>query len=112
MTWLRSHLRLPSPAMVIALLALVMATAGVAVASVPDEQGVIHACIVPNSQYLRVIHTEATPPQTCRRNETPLTWGQEGPRGPEGTRGNEGATGEPGPAGPEGPRGPTGLGQA
>ena len=108
MTWMRSYLRLPSPAMVVALIALLMATAGVAYASVPDERGIIHACIVPNSQYLRVIHTEANPPQTCRRNETPLSWSQEGPRGPEGQRGNEGergATGERGPAGPQGDQG-------
>lgn len=105
MTRLRSHLKLPSPAMVVALFALVMATGGVAYATVPDSQGIIHTCIVHPSGYLRVIDPEATPPQTCKSNETPLTWSQEGPVGREGDEGDGGDDGDRGKTGEQGGQG-------
>jgi hypothetical protein len=88
--------------------------ATVAFGSIPDSNGVIHACYSAGGS-LRVIDA---PSQQCLVTETPLTWNSEGPAGPEGPQGLPGLDGEDGavgpqglvgPAGPEGPEGPQGL---
>lgn len=53
--------------------------------SVPDSSGVIHGCWNTKTGSMRVIDTEATPPQTCVKSERELTWNQRGPAGPPGT---------------------------
>lgn len=76
--------------------------AGVAVASIPDGDGVIHGCITTGTGGVRVIDSAQ---QQCRaRLETPLNWNQSGPPGPPGPAGSAGPSGAPGPAGPPGPR--------
>lgn len=60
----------------------------VAMASIPDANGVIHGCRKNSGGALRVIDTDAG--QTCMANETALSWNQTGPQG---------ATGPQGPAG-------------
>jgi type VI secretion system secreted protein Hcp len=74
-------------------LAALGAGAAVAVATIPDADGVIHACINPASQPLpgavRIID-DAT--QTCDQAETPITWNQQGPPGPQGDPGPPGDT--------------------
>lgn len=85
--------------------ALALGTAGVAVASVPSANGVIHACLSPPGT-VRVIDTDAG--QTCRSNETPLDWNQQGLPGPQGVPGSAGVQGPAGPAGPKGDTGPAG----
>jgi hypothetical protein len=86
--------------------ALLLLLAGsVAYASIPDSQGVIHACRKNNGGALRVIDTDAR--QTCTSNETALDWSQTGPQGPAGSAGPAGPAG---PQGPEGPPGPAGTG--
>jgi hypothetical protein len=76
----------PSPATAIAIAALVVALAGVAVAAIPDSEGVIHGCYQKRSGALRVVESA----DDCRATERPLTFNQQGPRG---------ATGPPGPPG-------------
>jgi hypothetical protein len=66
---------------------LILATATVAVASIPDGSGVIHGCRDNKSGALRVIDTDRG--QTCRSGETTLTWNQAGPQGPAGIAGYE-----------------------
>ena len=44
--------------------------------------------------------------ESCRRNETPISWGQTGTPGPKGDKGDKG---DPGPEGATGPQGPPGL---
>lgn len=108
----RFRLRL-SPALVVAVLALILALGGAAVAAIPDSSGVIHGCYKTNKGTLRVIDTDKG--QTCSKSETPLSWNQTGPRGaqgpagPAGPQGPQGATGAQGPAGPAGPDGPEGA---
>jgi hypothetical protein len=46
--------------------------------------------------------------ESCRRNETPISWNQAGTPGPEGPQGPAGPAGPQGPAGPAGPAGPQG----
>ena|SRR5579859_5606787 len=78
-------------------------------ASIPDANGVIHACYNTSLAHgnptgaLRVIDTSA-PNGRCASWEAPLTWSQ------RGTTGATGATGSTGPSGPSGARGPTGPG--
>ncbi|MFC6134695.1 hypothetical protein [Streptomyces spororaveus] len=77
--------------------------AGVAVASIPDSDGVIHGCIGQGTGTVRVI--DSAQQQCLPQLETPLNWNQSGPPG---------SSGPPGPAGspgPSGPPGPPGLGQ-
>ena len=79
---------------VVLLGSLVMAAVAVAQAAIPDEDGVIHACYANNNGDLRVVDGES-----CRNNETELSWSQAGPEGAEGPQGPEG------PVGPQGPQG-------
>jgi hypothetical protein len=74
-------------------LGVMLVSAGIAVASIPDSSGVIHGCYLtsgnPNIRgALRVIDTEAG--QTCSSSETAIEWNQEGPQGPTGAQGPTG----------------------
>jgi hypothetical protein len=60
----------PTPAMAVALLALLIAASGAAVAAIPSGDGTIRACYAKNSGALRVIDTA----QTCTSKEILLTW--------------------------------------
>ena len=63
----------PSPAMVVALLALLIAASGAAIADIPSRwDGVITACRDNRSGVLRVIDAEGG--QTCTSKETELAW--------------------------------------
>jgi hypothetical protein len=62
----------PTPAMGVALLALLLATSGAAVAAIPSADGTIPGCRDNRSGQLRVIDAQAS--QTCRSTETPLSW--------------------------------------
>jgi type VI secretion system secreted protein Hcp len=82
----------------LALPAVVVLGAGtaVAIAAIPSSDGVITACRVTTGAtpgQLRVIDTEATPPQTCTTNEATVTWNQQGPPGPQGDPGPPGDSG-------------------
>jgi hypothetical protein len=61
----------PTPAMVVALLALLIACSGAAVAAIPSSDGTITACRDNRSGALRVIDAAS---QTCTSKETQLTW--------------------------------------
>lgn len=108
------------------------ATFGIATAvqaSIPDANGVIHACYNTSLAQgnptggLRVIDT-AKPNGNCASWEAPLSWnakgvtgatgptGAKGPTGPKGATGSRGPTGLKGATGSKGPtgsRGPTGT---
>jgi hypothetical protein len=82
-------------------------------ASIPDSQGVIHACYAKSTGALRVIDTgHACDP---RKEGPELNWNQRGPTGAtgatgaNGTNGTNGATGATGTAGPAGATGATGA---
>ena len=47
--------------------------------------------------------------ETCRRNETLLTWNLQGPKGDKGDKGDPGVAGPKGDPGPVGPKGDSGL---
>ena len=86
-----------------------IAVGGIAYASIPDSNGVIHACyhVDGNGQInadgsIRLIDPGATAgkPNTteCRSNEKTLDWNAQGPAGATGPKGDTGATGPQGPA--------------
>jgi hypothetical protein len=77
-------------------------------AAIPDADGVIHACLDQGTGEVRLIDTEATPPETCTPPEVPIKWNVTGPVGPKGDTGSPGPIGATGPAGPAGPVGPAG----
>ena len=70
------HLR-PSPAMAVALAALVVAVGGVAFATIPDSTGTFHGCVGKASGQLRVVESSGD----CRPNERAVAWNQQGPPG-------------------------------
>jgi hypothetical protein len=78
----------PSPALVVAVVAVVAAAGGFAVAAVPDGQGRITACYAKKSGKLRVLVRGTR----CRPPEKRLRWSQTGPQGPAGV---DGAAGSP-----------------
>jgi hypothetical protein len=77
-----ARLRGLSPSMAVALLALVIAIGGVAVASIPGPDGAIQGCYDNSTGALRVIDPGAG--RSCAVDETALTWNQQGPQGPKG----------------------------
>lgn len=79
---------------------VVVVVTGIAMASIPDANGVIHGCYDTKHGDLRVVDMEAG--QTCDQNETLLSWNQTGPQGPAGPQGAQG------PQGPQGPPGQPG----
>ena len=72
--------RRPSPAMAVALAALVVALGGVAFATIPDSSGTFHGCVANGNGNLRVVEGAAD----CGRNERAISWNQQGPAGPPG----------------------------
>jgi hypothetical protein len=83
-------------------LGLMLGVAGTAIASIPDANGVIHACYRDDDD-VRLVDPAVTP---CKAKETPIQWNQAGPTGPPGP---VGPAGPPGPQGPKGPEGPAGT---
>ena len=84
-----SRIRRPSPALVVATAALVVALGGVTYAAIPASDGTIHSCYDARGS-LHVVD-EGT---SCPSNETALNFSQTGPQGPRGAEGPAGAPGQ------------------
>jgi hypothetical protein len=84
-----SSFRRPSPATVIAIAALVVATSGVAIGSFAPKNGKIVACYSKKTGALRVVEEG----KKCRRGEQKIAWNQQGKRGLRGRRGPAGDDG-------------------
>lgn len=86
------------PAAVIVVLGL----AGGAYAAIPDAAGVVHGCYKlsggEQGGQLRVVGD----PESCRRNEAPIQWNEQGVAGPAGPAGVDGADGQNGQDGRDG----------
>jgi hypothetical protein len=93
--------KLIRPAVVALAIVGALLVGGIAYATIPDGNGVIHGCYLKGIGALRVIDTGKS--QTCSKFETPLDWSQTGPQGPPGQQGQQGSPGSPGPPGPTGP---------
>jgi hypothetical protein len=100
----------PSPALIVASLALIVAAGGVAYAHEPEFTPIhpneIAACLAMPSRALYV------PPSgggECRAGDIPISWNIRGRRGSSGPAGAIGRTGPVGPAGTQGPAGATGA---
>jgi hypothetical protein len=82
--------------------------AGIAYASIPDSNGVIHSCYVDAGRgTLRVIDTEVG--EAFGIGEVAIQWNQTGPQGTQGAQGPQGPPGAPGAVGYEGKRIPIGF---
>jgi hypothetical protein len=90
--------------------AVALAAGGIAYASIPDANGVIHGCYNPNGAKgtngtgLNIIDTASA---SCGKSMQPITWNQKGPTGGSGPAGTKGTTGAAGPTGPTGATGPS-----
>lgn len=89
--------------MLFGLAALAAAAAGgIASASIPDANGVIHACYsakgtgIPGGTPLKIVDT------ACTNGQAEITWGQVGPQGPRGEKGDPGDKGDKGDPGEPG----------
>src|SRR3954447_24020517 len=110
--------RRPSPALVVATVAVVLAVGGAAYATIPDSGGVIHACYHVNGDRqlagngsVRLIDPNGSGNKnttSCKKDEVALDWNRTGPTGPQGAKGSKGDTGPTGPKGSKGETGPTG----
>src|SRR5206468_2749447 len=89
--------------MLLVFAALLGIGAGIAYATIPDTNGVIHGCYTKTGGILRVVDK---PQQSCTKFENPLDWNQAGQQGPQGA---DGAQGPAGPAGPKGDQGDAGA---
>ena len=89
---LRKH-----PGLILAIVIALLALAFVATARAGTSD-TLTACVNNASGELKVVG----PTDTCKANETLLTWNQQGPMGPKGDPGTTGATGPQGPAGTNG----------
>jgi hypothetical protein len=96
----------------LALAALGIVTlSGAAVAAngvLQDQSTTYTGCVNNGSGILRVLQ----PGESCRSNETQISWNQtgpEGPAGPAGATGPQGLPGQPGEKGDTGPAGPAGT---
>ena len=76
--------------MVVLATALGLAAGGIAYATIPDSNGVIHGCVLKASRIVRVIDSDTT---SCRSTETALNWSQTGPQGATGPQGPPGCRG-------------------
>ena len=92
----RLSLLVPSPAMAIAVSALLAASAGLAVAATSTGVPVIRACANKKTGALRLA-------SKCRRNERAISWNKNGPQGTPGPTGGSGTTGATGAQGSPGP---------
>src|SRR4051812_23167452 len=66
---------------------VVLLHAGQAAASIPDANGLFHACYQKSSGGMRIIDTAV---DSCRNTETEVTWSQKGPAGQPGAPGQAG----------------------
>src|SRR4051794_8752052 len=82
-----SRISRPSPALVVATAALLVALGGVTYAAIPGPDGTIHSCLGSRGT-MRVIDSDAS----CEQGETGLNFAQKGPQGPQGAGGPAGQT--------------------
>ena len=91
---------MPSPAMAVAVAALLAACTGLAVAA-SSSSTVIRACANKRTGALRLANK-------CRKGERSVTWSQTGPQGERGLAGANGVNGAPGTTGAKGQQGKEG----
>jgi Collagen triple helix repeat (20 copies) len=90
-----------------ALAALALA-GGVAYATIPDGQGVIHACYDKQSGQVRIFDPAGGMIKGCGKTEAETSWSQTGPPGATGSAGPQGQQGPKGDPGLQGPKGDPG----
>jgi hypothetical protein len=104
--------RRPSPALIVAIVALVMAATGFAVAAIPGSDGKLSACYHKTTGAMRLVDETAK----CKKTERRIAWNQVGQQGAQGLQGPKGDPGSPGGNGKDGkdggvgPTGPSGTG--
>jgi Collagen triple helix repeat (20 copies) len=86
---------------------------GIAWATIPGADGVIHGCYKAQNGQLRLVDPSsqskhAAHHSDCRPSELSIDWNQQGPQGIQGPPGPKGDKGDPGIQGPPGPPGPKG----
>ncbi len=99
--------KLVRPAVVTAAIVGALVAGGIAYATIPDSNGVIHACYHVNGQgtvdgsgNLRVIDPSSTNKDgsACKHDEKALDFNQTGPQGQQGQQGQQGPQGLTGPS--------------
>ncbi len=70
-----------------------------------ERDTVYYACVNNDSGTIHILGDH----DSCRRNETRISWNQQGPVGPQGPQGDTGVQGPAGPQGAQGDAGTQGL---
>ena len=73
-----------------AVVAAVLALAGVAFGAIPGANGVITSCYSQATGTWRPIDVEKSPADKCKAAEKQLSWNQQGPKGDKGDAGLQG----------------------
>ena len=84
-----------------------LGAAGIAVAGIPGQDGIISGCYNNTNGGLRLIDRSSG--DACKTGETAIQWNEAGPQGPSGPAGPVGPQGPAGPQGLPGPAGPEGA---
>jgi len=80
----RPRLSPRSPALAVAVAALVVAAAGVAGAAIPDGSGTITGCYSTDVAGPRLYLLDTAKSSSCPNGDTKIAWSQKGPAGPAG----------------------------
>ena len=83
-----NFVRKPVAVVAIAIASALVVVGGVAYATIPDSNSVIHSCYATKDGSLRVIDAGAG--QSCNPKESPLDWNSQGPKGDQGSAGISG----------------------
>jgi hypothetical protein len=83
----------PQSRRVVIVAAVAVITTGVLYATIPDAEGVIHACYSRSQGTIRIIDDSVT---NCKQGETSLAWNVKGEPGPPGAPGLPGPKGDTG----------------
>ncbi|HVN62548.1 MAG TPA: hypothetical protein VMT59_14915 [Gaiellaceae bacterium] len=92
-------MRLSKYSIALGVAAIVVIVAGVAFAAIPDNGGVIHACMLKPTGTIRLIDPSLSSQNLrghCTSLETEVSWSQQGPKGDPGLQGAAGPKGDPG----------------
>ena len=103
--------KVPRLGLLTAASAVVLLTGSVALAAgtVQSAPGDVFTGCLKSNGHLQGIAVGSEPLNTCKRNETQITWSHTGPQGDPGADGAPGPQGEPGEHGPQGVQGEPGT---
>lgn len=90
---------------------IILASMGAVAYATGSDPNTVYTCVDNTNGNARIVGAGlfAAKQNSCRENETSVTYNIIGPAGPQGPKGDKGDKGDQGTAGPQGPQGVTGA---